>query len=229
MKFLIFLLLFFLPTLYSHAVLPPYVRAAVLMTPSQVSTHRHLFLGLSGFTGPQVGKLGGGAFTLGYEFQFTSFDLRISKGKTPFGSIFVKPDPAELANAPKYAGAVDVDSELNRPRTAEDSWNFLMYEPGVAISARLFRDSLPMFSQSLRVGLGLGSFVDTVNALTFTPRLVNIEARVQYQLGPNSPFVIDFSHAYYFGTLNADGANSLQTGRIPTTFMKTSLGLAYWL
>ncbi len=229
MKSLIIFFLFFLTSLQAHAVLPPYVRAAVLMTPSQVSTDRHLFFRLSGFTGPQVGKLLGGALTLGYEMQFTSFDLRFSKGKTPFGAIFTKPDPGELSNAPKYAGAVDVDSELNRPRTVDDPWSFFTYEPGIAVSARLFRDSLPLFSQSLRTGLVLGSFSDSTNAIAFTSRIINFEARIQLQLGPNSPFVIDLSESYSFGTLTADRPNSSQTGRIPATFMKTTLGLAYWL
>src|SRR5690606_12317686 len=140
----------------------------------------------------------------GYQFDFVGFDFRITLGSTQFGEIFPTSGVEEQATAPPgLESASDPNAELQRGRTFKDSWDYLLFEPGVILRAKLFAwDKLPLLSQIMRFGIGYGPFSDNVNSLSFSGLLVYTSAGLEYRLGPNSPWSASGGLEYAWGRVN---------------------------
>ncbi len=198
--------------------------------PHQVFSGRKLWVKFGALTGLETRRQWGGSLAVGFQRKsFLGFDLKLSYVKTDFGTIFPQPDPLERDVSTNFASTVNIDSEINRPRGFKEPWNYLTYGPGISVHGKAFPNFLPLLSESMRVGLTFGKFNDSVNKIAFSSTMISIDAGLQYQLGRNSPWSVEFAPSLTWGTLDSTGDLKGQYGRLPVMYFNINLGIAYWL
>lgn len=194
------------------------------IVPHQILSGRHFWVQ----AGPESSfpNLYGLKFGAGYQSKFLAVDLRWQMGAGEYQAFYTEPDEAP-DDAEAMASTSDPTSEMNRPRTLEDAWSFWRIETGIGVRAHLFPSWLPLLTEKARFGLGLGGFMDRKNSLGFKGYTWSFEASLQQQLGYKSKFGIELAGTWHVGWAVSSERPTL-TGRIPVTWVTTSLGFLFW-
>lgn len=201
------------------------IRENSLVT-SRVLDDKHLWLELGARSD---WELAGAGFQVGvgYLMKYFGFDARISSGVTEYKGISVSPGASQIGSA--NGASSDPTAQLGFPRNDSDPWNYLLFEPGMSISARLLANELPWLTERARVGLAWGIFNDVSNSIPFTAYLFTVEATLICQLGEHSPWSVSASLNWYSGALIANDSDdqALSYRRLPVSWIGNSIGLQY--
>ena len=178
-----------------------------------------------------VGKGLGATVGIARQWSIVATDFRFHFGAAQFGSFF---GPATFKDTSVNTGnneLSDPNSEFNRPRSADDSWTMMTFEPGISVTGRMLPDKLPMWSQSARIGVGYARFQDQANSLPFTGMIVSTEADAIYNFSYKSRYGVIAGLAYNWGWIHSasspagDLTNSAR--RIPIYWLQFNAGLHY--
>jgi hypothetical protein len=201
------------------------IKQSSMATP-QIMSARHLWAELN-IASDWDAIARGAQAGIGYRFRYFGVDSRFSLGRTNYGAISVNPGPNQTPNTePSY---FDLNSELNRPRHATDSWSYRLVEPGLSVSGKIFPVWLPLLTQQARVGLAYGAYNDNQNNIPFHSIVFTTEAMLLCQLGADSPWSVSGALSYNAGILVADTPNDagMQSRRLPVSWVGTSIGLQF--
>ena len=168
----------------------------------------------------------GGQLGVGCLMRFFGVDARLSSGRATYEAFEVSPGASQVgwANEASY----NSESEANRPRGSRDSWRYMIVEPGLSISGRIFPRSLPQLSERARVALGYGSFHDSANNLDFSAHLFSAETTAFWQLGEHSRWSFYVALAWQWGALYSKAPEmDASMRRLPLSWVTSSVGLTY--
>lgn len=191
---------------------------------------RTKWLGASVQTDQVAGKFGA-QITYGFLRKSSfGFDVRLSAGFVNYGSIRAAANDLDDRST---SNETDQNAELNRQRQDQDTWAYVIAEPGISISTRLWPRRFPLLTETARFSLGVGSFKDVANDVSFTSTyLVTFESALAYQLSHKSPWSWTLSMALTNGVLKSRPvANQSSSGevRLPVNWFTIAAGLQYAL
>jgi hypothetical protein len=195
-----------------------------------VTAKYHFSLGIDLLSGIQISKMFGGALTFAYQGEYLFFDLRGYGGLTNYGSVAPNAGPSDsmdLAND-RFPNGLTSEYELVRTRSSDDRWFYMYGQPGIGVRARLFPNSLPLFTQKARVGFGFGRWSDLANGLSFSSFIYNYEGSFEYQFSKKSPVSMHLTFGHNGGWMVATTAETVLKGRLPISWTWFGLGLDIW-
>lgn len=159
---------------------------------------------------------------ISYQFDFIRFETSARFESGPYSSYAVLPNSGESTDG---FNSVSVEnSEIFRERDATDPWSSMYIDLAVGIKGRAFLGFMPFISQRARVGLGYFKASDSVNRLSFTGFIPNVEAAVCAVIGSSRRFNIEYGFNYVGGGLQSS-AISGQPGRLPVSLLSQFLGI----
>lgn len=213
---------------WSQAVAAPPAKNLAPQLESEQSTLANypFWISVGGEFGANPLQMHGGQLAGGLQLRWIGFDLELKLGTMTYGSIAVAPSSTDTDTS---SAAGDPTAERARPRSSTDPWSYLLIEPGVTESGRLFANRLPQFSERLRFGLGAGNFNDEVNQISFAAFIVSFEGDIDYQLKPGERWVVRAGLAYNSGVLITSQAQSPTYGRLPASWLEGHVALVFEL
>lgn len=190
--------------------------------PYTSQTNHHWFVRVDIENSLIGGTLLGAAASGGYQFSFFGVDMKFRYASTDYGVIRSNPDESASSSG-IYSSETDPNSELNRIRADSESWSFFLIEPGVFARSKIFPNWIPHLNLVGRFGVGLGSFSDQENGISFNPILFTSDAFLEYLLAKDSSWGVNGGANFTWGRVGGT-----QTTRLPISFLVWHFGVSYW-
>jgi hypothetical protein len=172
---------------------------------------------------PALGKRQGLDYRLSYSLGQAAVDLQVSYLSSKWSALSVPGSDSDvsLLNDPAQISA-NPNAEINRSRSASDSWTQWIYELGYSYRGRLIPLESRNWMQSARFAVGFTRLSDLTHGLSYSGASISTEFMLGYSLMPK--VLIGPSAGIRSGWAFLNGVPASSETRIPLLSLEMTLG-----